>query len=66
LLLDIAALAVTLNRPLAARLLPIPGLIAGDAAEPTNQPFKAGVLPLKPGSAAAFFKQSYFLDLNGQ
>jgi uncharacterized protein (UPF0210 family) len=56
LLLDVAALATALHKPLTARLLPVPGKRAGDTIE-IDHPFFVGsrVLPLKGHGAAALF-----------
>lgn len=51
LLLDVAALGVRLNKPLTARLMPIPGKAAGDPAEFAFDYFASGrvmALPAKP------------------
>lgn len=48
LILDVAALASRLKKPLAARLLPIPGKQAGDAVDFDN-PHLTGALVLAPG-----------------
>ncbi len=46
--LDLAALAVTLNKPLTARLMPIPGKVAGDKVSFDFEYFAEGtVLPVK-------------------
>ncbi|RME44544.1 MAG: DUF711 family protein, partial [Caldilineae bacterium] len=64
LLLDVATLAVTLNNPLTARLLPVPGLHAGD---PTPFDFayfaNSTVLPLKDVAAAALMEKESFFAL---
>ncbi len=61
LLLDVATLAVSLNKPLSARLMPVPGLKAGDI---TNFDFEyfanSAVLPLKSKAAAAIFAKNSF------
>jgi len=63
-LLDVATLSVMLNKPLTARLLPIPGLNAGDA---TNFAFEyfanSVVLPLKASSATSLFEKGEFVKL---
>jgi uncharacterized protein (UPF0210 family) len=66
-LLDAVTLAVTLDRPLAARLLPWPGKQAGDTVTAQTTPaFQTGVLPVKSTMTPSFFKQGFFLDINGQ
>jgi len=61
LLLDVATLAVALNKPLTARLLPVPGLYAGD---PTSFDFayfaNSAALPLKDAAAAALMEKDSF------
>jgi uncharacterized protein (UPF0210 family) len=67
LLLDAATLAVALNRPFIARLLPTPGCQAGDVTTwPLNPAAKVGILPLKAAATATIFNQGFFFDLNGQ
>jgi uncharacterized protein (UPF0210 family) len=63
LLLDVATLAVRLDKPLTARLLPVPGLKAGEI---TNFEFEyfanSPVLPLKPNTTSTLFDQSSFFN----
>src|SRR5207253_7133021 len=40
-ILDVAALAIRLHKPLTARLFPIPGRVAGDPVEWPNYPYFA-------------------------
>ena len=66
LLLDVATLSTVLNKPLTARLLPIPNLQAGDV---TNFDFEyfanAGVLPLKDNGAVNLFGEGIFVPMSG-
>jgi len=62
--LDVAALAVTLNKPLTARLLPIPGKVAGQTVSFDSEYFTEGyVLPVKNFGAKKLFAKSSFLSL---
>lgn len=64
LLLDVATLSISLNKPLTARLLPVPGLKAGDMTQFDFEFFtNSKVLPLKMQSASKIFKQAYFSNL---
>jgi len=64
LLLDVATLAVTLNKPLTARLLPVPGLKAGDITRFDFEFFaNSAVLPLKEKSASSLFDKNSFCYL---
>jgi len=62
--LDLAALAVTLNKPLTARLMPIPGLVAGQEVAFDFEYFAASrVLPVKNLGATKLFERSSFSSL---
>lgn len=62
--LDLAALAVTLNKPLTARLMPIPGLAAGQEVTFDFEYFASSrVLPVKNQGAAKIFERSSFSSL---
>jgi uncharacterized protein (UPF0210 family) len=54
-ILDVASLAVRLDKPLTARLLPVPGKQAGDPAEWPNFPFfaKGKVMAVAPAGEGA-------------
>ena len=66
LLLDLAALSQRLNKPLTARLMPIPGKKAGD---PTGFDFayfaNSRVLPLHAGTLGGFLDRRENIDLSG-
>ncbi len=62
--LDLAALAVTLNKPLTARLMPIPGLVAGQEVAFDFEYFAGSrVLPVKNLGATKLFERSSFSSL---
>jgi hypothetical protein len=62
--LDMAALAVSLNKPLTARLMPIPGLVAGDEVAIDFEYFaRSRVLPVKNMGAHKLIEKSSFLSL---
>lgn len=64
LLLDVAALAVSLDKPLTARLLPVPGLSAGDMTTFEFEFFaNSHVLPLKSIAAPKLFANDTFFNL---
>ncbi len=64
LFLDVAALAVTLGKPLTARLMPMPGLAAGEEISFDFEYFASSrVLPLKGKGAARFFQGNTFYSL---
>lgn len=66
LLLDVATLAVRLNKPLTARLLPVPGLKAGDITPFDFEYFaNSAVLPLKPWAGPALFERNDFFRFAG-
>ncbi len=65
LLLDVAALAVRLGKPLTARLMPIPGKAAGDLTEFQFEYFANGrVLALPPAGAVRFLVGDESVRLN--
>ncbi len=60
-MLDVATLAVALNKPLTARLLPLPGLSAGDVTTFDFEYFaNSAVLPLKSHGAPDIFGKNRF------
>ena len=67
LLLDLATLSLALDKPLTARLLPVPGLTAGDMTAFDFEYFvNTAVLPLKEKGAAQIFSKGYFYHLAGR
>jgi len=65
LLLDVATLSVSLNKPLTARLLPVPGLKIGDQTAFEFEYFaNSTVLPLKKKAASNLFHKSVFINLD--
>lgn len=63
--LDLAALALTLNKPLTARLMPMPGLAVGQKVSFDFEYFADScVLPVKNLGAASLFEGSSFLKLD--
>ncbi|MCB0154740.1 MAG: DUF711 family protein [Anaerolineae bacterium] len=59
--LDLAALAVSVNKPLTARLLPIPGLKAGDEISFDSEYFATSrVMPVKRSGAEKLFQRGSF------
>lgn len=64
LLLDVAALATRLGKPLTARLMPIPGKSAGDDTSFTFDYFANGrVLGIKPASVGGLLAAEEVIDL---
>jgi len=62
-MLDVATLSVVLNKPLTARLLPVPGLSAVDATTFNFEFFaNSAVLPLKGASAPNIFRNNRFWE----
>jgi uncharacterized protein (UPF0210 family) len=62
--LDLATLAVVLNKPLTARLLPIPGLAVGQKVTFDFEYFSSSrVLPVKNLGASRLFQKSSFFNL---
>lgn len=67
LLLDVATLSVRLNKPLTARLLPVPGLKAGDITPFDFEYFaNSAILPLKPWAGPALFEQNGFFKFTNR
>ena len=63
--LDMAALAITLNKPLTARLMPMPGLAVGEKVSFDFEYFADScVLPVKNLGAETLFERSSFLRLS--
>ncbi len=63
--LDLAALAMTLNKPLTARLMPMPGLAVGQKVSFDFEYFaESCVLPVKNLGAESLFERSSFLKLD--
>jgi len=63
-LLDVATLSTSLNKPLTARLLPVPGLVSGDKTTFDFEFFaNSAVLPLKNSSSAKLFMKDNFIRL---
>ncbi|MEM7032742.1 MAG: DUF711 family protein [Chloroflexota bacterium] len=63
LLLDVATLSTTLNKPFQARLLPLPGLKAGDMTSFTQDDLvNSTVLPLKEATSKDLFRKSIFYN----
>jgi hypothetical protein len=59
--LDLAALAISANKPLTARLLPIPNMKAGDEISFNSEYFATSqVLPLKRSGAEKLFQRGAF------
>jgi uncharacterized protein (UPF0210 family) len=62
--LDLAALAITLGKPLTARLMPIPGLAVGQKVSFDFEYFASSrVLPVRNLGAARLFQRSSFFNL---
>jgi uncharacterized protein (UPF0210 family) len=62
--LDLAALAITLSKPLTARLMPIPGLAVGQKVSFDFEYFASSrVLPVKNLGASRLFQRSSFFNL---
>jgi len=63
--LDLAALAISLDKPLTARLMPIPGLAVGEKVSFDFEYFADScVLPVKNLGARSLFERSSFLKLD--
>ena len=61
---DLAALALSTGKPLTARLMPIPGLAAGEKVAFDFEYFAdSRVIPVKNLSADNLFRRSSFFDL---
>jgi len=66
-LLDVAALAVVLNKPLSARLMPVPGLTADQRTAFDFAYFEnARVLPIKGSGIARLLSGNQFVVLRGR
>ncbi len=64
-LLDVAALALRLNKPLLARLMPLPGKKAGDATHFDFAYFApGGVLPLRAAPLTGLFNQQESISIH--
>lgn len=64
---DMAALAVTLNKPLTARLMPMPGLTVGQKVKFDFEYFAdSRVLPVKNLGATRLFDQNSFVKINSR
>jgi uncharacterized protein (UPF0210 family) len=64
---DLAALAITLNKPLTARLMPIPGLAVGEKVTFDFEYFaNSRVLPVKNLGAEKLFQQGSFFTVSSQ
>jgi uncharacterized protein (UPF0210 family) len=62
--LDLAALAVTLNKPLTARLMPIPGKVVGQKISFDFEYFaNSQILPVRNLGAKTLFERNSFLEL---
>jgi uncharacterized protein (UPF0210 family) len=66
-LLDVATLAVVLNKPLSARLMPVPGLTADQRTAFDFAYFEnARVLPIKGGGISRLLSGNQFVALRGR
>jgi hypothetical protein len=66
-LLDVATLAVVLNKPLSARLMPVPGLTADQRTAFDFDYFaNARVLPVKSGGISHLLRRNQFVSLRGR
>jgi hypothetical protein len=64
--LDMAAMSVSLHKPLTARLMPIPGLAVGQKVNFDFEYFASSrVLPVKNLGSARLFQKSSFLSTDG-
>ncbi len=64
---DMAALSVTLNKPLTARLMPMPGMTVGQKVAFDFEYFAdSRVLPVKNLGAARLFQQNSFVKINSR
>lgn len=62
--LDLAALAITVGRPMSARLVPVPGLAVGEKVSFDLERLATGrILPVKNMGAQKLFEQNSFLTL---
>jgi uncharacterized protein (UPF0210 family) len=63
--LDMAALAISVGKPISARLMPMPGLAVGEKVSFDSELFAPSrVLPVKNLGAQKLFEQNTFLTLN--
>jgi uncharacterized protein (UPF0210 family) len=63
-LLDVATLALVADKPLTARLMPVPGKRAGDMTDFDFEYFSNGrVLDVKKRGAANIFEDNHFFHL---
>lgn len=63
--LDMAALAITVSKPISSRLMPMPGLAVGEKVALDSDHFAPSrVLPVKNLGAQKLFEQNTFLTLN--
>jgi len=66
-LLDVAALAVVLNKPLSARLMPVPGLSADQRTAFDFDYFtNARLLPIKSSGISQLLRQNHFVSLRAR
>ena len=66
-LLDVATLAVVLNKPLSARLMPVPGLTADQRTAFDFDYFaNARVFPVKSGGVSQLLRRNQFVSLRGR
>lgn len=66
-LLDVAALAVVLNKPLSARLMPVPGLALDQRTAFDFDYFtNARVLPIKSSGISRLLRRNHFVSLQGR
>lgn len=66
-LLDVATLSVTLDKPLTARLLPIPGLKTGDATTFDFEYFaNSAAMPVKNNGSSAIFSNNTFFNFSAE
>jgi uncharacterized protein (UPF0210 family) len=62
--LDMASLAVSLGKPLMARLMPIPNLAVGEKVSLDSENFaNSRILPVKNLGAETLFQRNTFLQL---
>ena len=62
-LLDVAALAIVLDKPLSARLMPVPGLTAGQRTAFDFEYFdNARLLPIKSSGVSHLLRRNQFVS----
>jgi len=67
LLLDIAALSLRLNKPLTARLMPVPGLKSGDLTHFVFDFFRnSQVMDFPAGELGALLRNSSHIDIRAR